>query len=60
MLDILVQRQGDKHADKQFFRKLLKGLTYVPRVHITAKLASDGAAKRKIPPTWSISSSAPS
>ena len=37
----------DKHAAKKFFRKLLKGCQYVPRVIITDKLASDGAAKRE-------------
>jgi len=31
---------------KKFFRKLLKGLQYVPRVIITDKLKSYGAAKR--------------
>ena len=50
VLDILVQRQRDKHAAKQFFRKLLKGLTYVPRVIITDQLKSYGAAKREILP----------
>ena len=50
-LDILVQRRRDKHAAKKFFRKLLKGLTYVPRVIITDKLASYGAAKREILPS---------
>ena len=35
VLDILVQRRRDKQAAKKFFRKLLKGLTYVPRVIIT-------------------------
>ena len=50
MLDILVQRRRDKTAAKKFFRKLLKGLTYVPRVIITDKLASYGAAKREILP----------
>jgi len=35
VLDILVQRRRDMHAAKQFFRRLLKGLTYVPRVIIT-------------------------
>src|SRR5882724_1656878 len=34
----------------KFFRKLLKGLTYVPRVIITDKLKSYGAAKREILP----------
>jgi putative transposase len=50
VLDILVQRRRDKHAAKRFFRKLLKGLTYVPRVIITDKLRSYGAAKREILP----------
>jgi len=50
VLDILVQRRRDKQAAKKFFRKLLKGLTYVPRVVITDKLRSYGAAKREILP----------
>ena len=50
VLDILVQRRRDKAAAKKFFRKLLKGLTYVPRVIITDKLKSYGAAKREILP----------
>jgi len=50
VLDILVQRRRDKRAAKKFFRKLLKGLTYVPRVIITDKLKSYGAAKREILP----------
>ena len=49
VLDILVQPRRDKRAAKKFFRKLLKGLTYVPRVIITDKLKSYGAAKREIP-----------
>src|ERR671919_499227 len=40
VLDILVQRQRNKKAAKKFFRKLLKSLTYVPRVLITDKLKS--------------------
>jgi len=51
VLDILVQRRRDKNAAKKFFRKLLKGLTYVPRVIVTDKLASYGAAKREILPS---------
>src|SRR5712691_5210700 len=47
VLDILVQRRRDKRAAKKFLRKLLKGLTYVPRVIITDKLKSYGAAKRE-------------
>ena len=50
VLDILVQRRRNKQAAKKFFRKLLKGLTYVPRVIITDKLKSYGAAKREILP----------
>ena len=34
-LDIMVQSKRDKGAAKRFFRKLLKGLRYVPRVIIT-------------------------
>ena len=51
VLDILVQRRRNKAAAKKFFRRLLKGLTYVPRVVITDKLASYGAAKREILPS---------
>ena len=47
VLDILVQITRDKKAAKRFFRKLLKGLRYVPRVVITDKLASYGAAMRE-------------
>jgi putative transposase len=50
ILDILVQRRRDKKAAKKFFRKLLKGLAYVPRVIITDKLKSYSAAKREMLP----------
>ena len=50
VLDILVQSRRNKKAAKKFFRKLLKGLQYVPRVIITDKLKSYGAAKREILP----------
>ena len=50
VLDILVQSRRNKKAAKKFFRKLLKGLTYVPRVIITDKLKSYGAAKQEILP----------
>jgi putative transposase len=43
VLDFLVQSRRDKRAAKTFFRRLLKGLAYVPRVLITDKLASYGA-----------------
>jgi putative transposase len=44
--DILVQSRRNKKAAKKFFRKLLKGLKYVPRVMVTDKLKSYEAAKR--------------
>ena len=50
VLDILVQSQRNTKAAKRFFRKWLKGLQYVPRVIITDKLKSYGAAKREILP----------
>jgi putative transposase len=50
VLDILVQRRRNKWAAKKFFRNLLKGLSYVPRVIITDKLKSYGAAQREILP----------
>jgi putative transposase len=42
VLDILVQSRRNKQAAKKFFRKLLKGLQYVPRVIITENLAPSG------------------
>jgi putative transposase len=48
ILDILVQSRRDKKAAKKFFRKLLKGLRYVPRVIITDKLKSYNAAKAEL------------
>ncbi len=51
VLDILVQSRRNQAAAKRFFRKLLKGCTYVPRVIITDKLASYGAAKREVLPS---------
>ena len=51
VLDILVQSRRNKAAARKFFRKLLKGCTYVPRVLITDKLASYGAAKREVLPS---------
>lgn len=50
VLDMLVQSRRNTHAAKKFLRKLLKGLRYVPRVIITDKLKSYGAAKRAILP----------
>ncbi len=51
MLAILVQSRRDAAAARKFFRKRLKRLAYVPRVVITDKLASDGAAKRAALPS---------
>ncbi len=50
VLDILVQSRRNKAAAKKFFRKLLKGCEYVPRVLITDKLGSCGAATREMLP----------
>src|SRR6202521_6145426 len=51
VLDILVQSRRNKRAAKKFFRKLLKGLRYVPRVIITDKLKSYSAAKAEVMPS---------
>ena len=48
--DILVQSRRNRQAAKRFFRKLLKGLRYAPRVLITDKLTSYAAAKVQIMP----------
>ena len=50
VLDVLVQSRRNTAATKRFFRKLLRDLQYVPRVIVTDKLRSYGAAKRKILP----------
>ena len=46
VLDILVTQRRNKAAAKRFFLKLLKGPKYEPRVIITDKLRSYGAALR--------------
>jgi putative transposase len=46
----LLNLPPDNQAVKKFFRKLLKGCQYIPRVIITDKLKSYGAAKREILP----------
>ena len=51
VLDILVQRRRNTQAAKKFFRRLLKDLASVPRVLITATLASYGAARRAVLPS---------
>jgi putative transposase len=50
VLDILVTSRRDAKAATRFFRKLLKGLTYMPRVLVTDKLASYGVAHRRLIP----------
>lgn len=42
---------GMKKAAKKCFHKLLKGLSYLPRVIITDTLKSDGAAQREMLPS---------
>ena len=51
VLDIMVQSRRDKKAAKKFFRKLLKGLRYVPRVIVTDKLRSYSAARTEVMPS---------
>jgi len=50
VLDILVQSRRNAKAAKRFFKKLLRGLQYAPRVIVTDKLRSYGAAKREVLP----------
>jgi putative transposase len=50
VLDILVQPRRDANAAKRFFKRLLKGLQYVPRVIVTDKLRSYGVAQRQLLP----------
>ena len=51
VLDILVQSRRNAVAANRFFRKLLKGLRYVPRVLVTNKLASYQVAHREVLPS---------
>jgi putative transposase len=51
VLDMLLQTRRDQRAAKRFFKKLLKGLRYVPRVVVTDKLRSYGAALKEILPS---------
>ena len=48
VLNILVTSRRDTTAATRFFRKLLKGLQYAPRVLITDQLRSYGAARRRV------------
>jgi putative transposase len=50
VLDILVQPRRDRFAAMRFFRKLLRATGRRPRVIITDKLRSYGAAKRIVLP----------
>jgi len=50
VLDILVQPRRDGLVAKRFFRQLLKGLDYLPRLIVTDKLQSYGVARRQLLP----------
>jgi putative transposase len=50
VLDILVQNRRDKAAARRFFRRLLKRTGAVPRVIVTDRLRSYGAARREVMP----------
>ena len=50
VLDILVQARRDAQAAKRFFKWLLTGLQYEPRVIVTDKLSSYGVAQRQMLP----------
>jgi len=51
VLDILVQSRRDTRAAKRLLRKLMKRQCRAPRVMVTDKLASYGAAKRQVMPS---------
>jgi putative transposase len=51
VLDILVQNRRDKTAARRFFRRLLKTTRTVPRMIVTDKLRSYGAAHRQVMPS---------
>src|ERR671920_723739 len=50
VLDVLVQSRRDKRAAKRLLRKLLRRYCRAPRVMVTDKLPSYGAAKREVMP----------
>src|SRR4028118_2194685 len=50
VLDVLVQSRRDKRAAKRLLRKLLKRHCRAPRVMVTDKLPSYGAAKGELMP----------
>ncbi|MER5227975.1 IS6 family transposase [Streptomyces flaveus] len=51
VLDILVQNRRDTAAARRFFRRLLKKTRTVPRVVVTDRLRSYGAAHREVMPS---------
>ncbi|MCX4404379.1 IS6 family transposase [Streptomyces sp. NBC_01764] len=51
VLDILVQNRRDKAAARRFFRRLMKKTRSVPRVVVTDKFRSYGAAHREVMPS---------
>jgi putative transposase len=48
VLDVLIQRRRDSHAAQRLMRKLVKSAVKPPRVMITDKLRSYGAARAKM------------
>jgi putative transposase len=50
VLAILVQPRRDAKSAQRLFRRLLKGLQYVPRVIVTDKVRSYGVAQRQLLP----------
>jgi putative transposase len=48
VLDVLVQSHRNAVSARRFFRKLLEGLRYVPRVLVTDKLGSYQVAHREL------------
>ncbi|MFE2570741.1 IS6 family transposase [Streptomyces mirabilis] len=50
VLDVLVQNRRDKAAARRFFRRLMKKTGAVPRVVVTDRLRSYGAAHREVMP----------
>ncbi|MFF2470429.1 IS6 family transposase [Streptomyces mirabilis] len=51
VLDILVQNRRTKAAARRFFRRLMKRTRAVPRVIVTDRLRSYGAAHREVMPS---------
>ncbi|MFI5726989.1 IS6 family transposase [Streptomyces cyaneofuscatus] len=51
VLDVLVQNRRDTAAARRFFRRLLTSTGQVPRVIVTDKLKSYGAAHREVMPS---------